>query len=453
MSLLNPSSVERDNQNALRKYPFADTASCGNGSAVIPPGAVIDAQLYIPGRTPGRVWLSRIDTDGRLHFSDADGEFAVTVAAAQAETAVPVTYTGTGGPLPGGVVVFGKATDVEALLGAGGQTFDAPMTELAPAALAFLGLPGVTGFLLDDGSVVSGNVRFKGANGCRVAAWTDDGGVGHLRISAMGAEASSDPVTGFITAIRAESDNATFVVGASDLSKQVVEILGTGAAFVQAATTAEGETAFEFAGQDDTCAQVRKARGTLPSASGTIPPDCPNNACSTPLDANTITLKAGNETVGTITKTRGAEYGTAPLPDAALIPEGKRFAGYFEAVTEEGVTRHFLRYRADGSGVGRFLADGDLTLAALFLPGSSSVLVTFDGYGTLHLAAPDVPMVYSNPIRITGTERPIPVISETQEATITTGGADALAELVLHPPTPAGEVRIGIRGLNKAYTT
>ena len=36
-----PRSIERDNQNALRKYPFADAASCGNGDTVIPCGAII----------------------------------------------------------------------------------------------------------------------------------------------------------------------------------------------------------------------------------------------------------------------------------------------------------------------------------------------------------------------------------------------------------------------------
>ena len=137
MYLDNPRSAERDNQNAMRKYPFADSSACGNGNVEIPPGAVIDAQLYVPGREAGRVWMSLVDGDGRLHFSDADGEFAVTSAAATPLSAVPVTFTGDGGPLPGGVVVFGREEAVAALVRSGGQQFSAEQAELAAKAKAY----------------------------------------------------------------------------------------------------------------------------------------------------------------------------------------------------------------------------------------------------------------------------------------------------------------------------
>ena len=98
--LHDPRAVERGNQNSLRKYPFSDAAACGNGACTIPPGAVVDAQLYVPGREPGRVWLSRVDARGILHFADAAGEFVRfdplpggRVQLFQREIAVTITYT------------------------------------------------------------------------------------------------------------------------------------------------------------------------------------------------------------------------------------------------------------------------------------------------------------------------------------------------------------------------
>ena len=75
--------------------------------------------------------------------------------------------------------------------------------------------------------------------------------------------------------------------------------------------------------------------------------------------------------------------------------------------------------------------------------------MTFDGYGTLHISAPDDP-TYANPIRITGNPSPVPTVKEAAVGALQKGGADALADIVLHPSVPAGEVRIGLRGLGKA---
>ena len=81
-----------------------------------------------------------------------------------------------------------------------------------------------------------------------------------------------------------------------------------------------------------------------------------------------------------------------------------------------------------------------------------SETVTFSGYGTLHLSAPNT-LDYVNPLRISGNGSPVPSVREIPASALVSGGADALAEVVLHPPVPSGEVHIGLRGLGKAVST
>ena len=441
MALIDPRSTERDNQNALRKYPFSDAASCANGACVLPPGAIIDAQLYAPGREPGRAWLSRVDSGGRLHFADAAGEFAKTAAPATPDAAVPVTFTGDGGPCPGGVVVFGGEAAVSALLSLGGQRFTAGQAELAPAAVAWPGLPGVCGFRLDDGHVVYGDVRIRGENGCVVATYRDEAGVPRLRISAVGrTSAGADATTGFVTRIVADSDNINFVVSPREGFNGVIDLTLTGVStLLDDALNAD---------QDNLCAQVRARTGAGPSARVSGAQTCEDAACAAP-DArpHTLTLMAGDGEVGTVTVMRGEELGTLRSDQIPEPPPGKRFAGYFEAA--KGAGR--LYYRYDGSGVGVFDRNEDVTLHAHFIAGSSQAEATFaDSCGTLHLTAPNTDDGYSNPLRISGRQSPVPVVREHADDELEAGGAEALAEIVLHPTVPSGEVHIELRGSDKA---
>lgn len=325
MYLENPRSTERDNQNALRKYPFTDAASCGNGACVIPPGALVDAQLYVPGRTAGPVWLSLADEEGRLHFSDASGEFAVTSQPVQPLSAVPVTFTGDGGQLPGGVVVCGREGDVASLLSAGRQSFARGQAELAPAAVTFTGARGVTGFRLDDGNTVWGAVRIRGANGCDVATYVKDGKK-YLRISAIGQTVTDTVVTGFITRVVAESNNESFTVsplknadGTEIVQNRCVLVSPTGAKYL-----GDDDVPYD---QEDACAAVKKARGTLPSGSATIPPNC-GDICDQPTPViRTITLKAEGSPDRTLSVFDGDQ-----LPSLTSMPvrTGLRCTGYFK---------------------------------------------------------------------------------------------------------------------------
>lgn len=427
-----PRSIERDNQNTLRKYPFADAASCGSGDTVIPCGAIIDAQLYIPGRTPGEVWLSEVDADGLLRFADADGEFAVTIARPQANTAVPVHFTGTGGPLPGGVVVFGREAEVAALTALAGTEFTADETALAPAAVTFTGLGGVSGFLLDDGHVVSGDVKFKGANGCDVATFVGADGTQYLRISAVGALQNQVETTGFITRVVAESDNTDFIVEnrPAGLENHVIDILLNGAREIQSEDVGLD--------QDDACAQVKKAAGNGPDPRAVPAKDC---VCQTGTPVvRTLTFYVEDRLIRTLTLMDGADLGSVPPPKIAA--EGLRFSGYFDAETGGK-----LYYRFDGTGVGKLTAGHDVTLYAHVIAATSRAEVSFDGYGTLHLNAPSTPD-YNNPIRITGDDG-VPVVKETGSLV---GGSNALADIVLHPDVPSGSVTLSLRGFNKVAT-
>jgi len=437
MAMLNqPRAAERDNQNSLRKFPFSDAASCTNGACTIVPGAIVDAQLYVPGREPGRVWLSSVDTNGKLRFSDEKGAFAETNAPATPDTAVPVTFTGDGGPCPGGVVVFGREADVAALRACGGQSFTAAQAELAPAAVAWPGLPGVCGFRLDDGHVVYGKVKMRGENGCTVATYEDTDGVGHLRISAVGKTVEAATATGFITCVVAESDNRHFVVDVRDVSGQVVDIQATGSELTQD----DGLVA----DRNDLCAQVRKTLGTKPSERAAAPGDGNDCVCAAPRASwHTATLVNDGVQVAQLTLFDNADLG---MLDEWNIPTraGKNFIGYFDA--EEGGRRY---YRPDGTGTGKFTAGADVTLYARFVDAHSEATVGFSGYGTLHLAARST-ADYANPLRISGAENPVPTVRGVSKDALEQGGADALADAILNPATPAGEIHIGLRGLRKA---
>ena len=438
-----PRSAERDNQNSLRKYPFADCASCTGRTGVIPPGAILDAQLYVPGREPGQVWMSSIDTDGKLHFSDAAGEFAVLSARATPDSAVQVTFTGDGGPCHGGLVVFGKAADVSSLLSLGGQKFTARQTELAPAAVSWPGLPGVLGFRLDDGNVVYGDVKIVGDNGCVVSTFVDGDGRRRLRISAMGQTAEGANTSGFVTRVVMTSDNTTFVVTPDEASDKVVNVTATGVSTL----LDDGLNA----DQDNLCDKVRAKLNTVPSSRAAETMTCEDGICDThDITPRFITLFGDDGTrvqwTADVANSRiptmsGAELEPLLSQQIAVAPSGHRFAGYYD---EDGV----MYYRYDGNPVRRFTEDHDVSLYAHFVLESSRAEVTFKNYGTLHLAAPNVEG-YTNPIRISGQENPVPVVHEYKDAVIEAGGADALAEIMLHPAVPAGEVHIGLRGASK----
>lgn len=433
--LNNPRHAERDNQNSLRKFPFSDAASCTNGSCTIVPGAIVDAQLYIPGREPGRVWLSSVGDGGVLRFSDAGGEIAMTSAPAAPDTAVPVVFTGDGGPCPGGVVVFGRESDVLALRAYGGQAFTADQTELAPAAVAWPGLPGVCGFRLDDGHVVYGKVRMRGENGCVVSTYTE-GGSSYLRISAVGRTIEPTSTTGFITQVVATSDNYHFVVSPRSENGQVVDITAAGLALIQD----DGIVA----DREDLCAQVRRTLRT--GAPGRTAVDGSCICADEDINVYAITLlddagnpvpDADNNKIPAMQGEKLGDLGRVYIP----AKPGFRFTGYFDS---DG--RRY--YGPDGRGSRVFTAGADVTVSAGFIPDRSEALIRFDGYGTLHLSAPDT-LDYANPIRISGRDNPVPTVQGISPAAVKAGGDEAVAEAIMHPSTPAGEVHIGLRGFGK----
>ena len=442
---LSPRSVERDNQNAMRKYPFSDAATCSSGGFAIPAGAIVDAQLYVHADEASPVWLSEIGADGILRFSTPSGVIAETVAPVSPESAVPVVFTGDGVRLPGGVVVFGKREFAAALLTYGGHSFSREDTELAPAAVTFTAAPGLFGFKLDDGSVVSGNVRFRGANGCDVATYIGSDESMHLRISALGRQISSSPVTGFIKRVVAESDNTSFVVAADDLSDHVINISATGVL-----TVLDDDL---NADQFSVCARVKAIRGTLPSAFASPQRDCDPCDTTTP-EYRTIRLFVNGTQVGVRQVLQGSDLGRVQVPVHPDVSSGLRFSGYYATVTDSTGSRHVLYYRADGSGVGRFNGSSDVDLEAHWVAASSRAEVSFRGYGTLHLAAPDADLPkYSNPVIIFGDSSPVTLSGRVTKDMLDRGGADAVADAVLHPASPGGAVHIGIRGLRKAYST
>ena len=242
-----------------------------------------------------------------------------------------IVFTGDGGPLPGGVVVFGEEQDVSALRRLGGQSFTAAQAELAPAAVSWPGLPGVLGFRLDDGHVVYGDVKIRGENGCTVATYIDEEGDCRLRISAVGRKVEATTTTGFITSVVADSDNTNFTVKKDDASDYVIDIQPTGVT-----TMIDGML---NADQENMCSQVKTAVGTSSRVKTVEMAECEDGICaSTNITRWKITLFDGNGNKVTWTADAEDSYITAltggelspllssQIPGNAVLPYDSRVA-------------------------------------------------------------------------------------------------------------------------------
>lgn len=419
-----PRSIERDNENALRKYPFSDAAACSGKWGVIPPGAVVDLRLYLPGAKPSAVWLSRVTDDGRLEFSSAGKVVATTVGPVQPNSVVRVETPPEWGGAHAGVAVFGDEAGVSGLTALCGKSFKEAETMLCPAAVSWTGLPGVLGFRLDDGSVVSGDVEFVGENGCEVSV-AADGGVPRLRFSAVGARAVE---TGdlFVTSVTVESDNSNFTVARS--WPRVVDVYASGANMLRD----DGEPV----DQDDVCSEVKVRRGVNPG--WTHAAACTDKCGSANAGTCTLTFSpATGDGRSSVNPLLGAPIGSVVPP----VRGGSRFAGYYA-----GSARY---YTAQGKGLVTVNTPGTIPLTARWVPAESRVVVDVGGYGTLHLAAPNT-TTYNNPVTISGNPAPAPVVKALSRDALAAGKTEALAESLMQPFVPSGEVRIGVRGLMKA---
>jgi hypothetical protein len=90
-----------------------------------------------------------------------------------------------------GVLVFGSGLS-SVFAGSSVRVFLPTQTPLAPTAFIPLNQPGVRGFLLPNGDLVTGDVKFEGRDGVKVTSFVGMGGTPILRIDIIG-QADVDP--------------------------------------------------------------------------------------------------------------------------------------------------------------------------------------------------------------------------------------------------------------------
>jgi len=139
------------NENRYRNYPFIDDVI-----PVIPEGLFIDAALY-PRSAVGSLYLSEISNSrNEAVITDADGDLRLT--AILGET---LTFFDAQGVFAGTILA---SEDVRNVI-AGDNSYSIQQTEFVPTAIFAVQQAGVEAFILPDGSRVSGDVTFQGANG------------------------------------------------------------------------------------------------------------------------------------------------------------------------------------------------------------------------------------------------------------------------------------------------
>lgn len=149
------------------KYPFIATASLSNGNVSFLEGTFLDAHLYSVDNGK-RYYISKITVESsRCLLTIGDDEDAARLTG---EIAIPgitanVRLSDAHGR-PGGILV--SAPDRLSVLsawGVGVHTFDRGQTEFCVTCQMPIPDPGVTGFRLENGDVVSGRVWFVGDDG------------------------------------------------------------------------------------------------------------------------------------------------------------------------------------------------------------------------------------------------------------------------------------------------
>lgn len=177
------------NQNALRAYPFSAYVDCVDTTGrQLPVGTFVDAALY--PMSDQRPWLQSVSFAERTLIVAA-GDLRYEGAWASGDTEVWLTEDGA--PYrSAGVLVFGP----EAAALDGDFVFSQGHSEFEAAVSIPLVQPGVRGFLLPDGSVVTGDVVFAGDDGVRVRTYVDDSGNACIRLDVVGAEPVVDSEDG-----------------------------------------------------------------------------------------------------------------------------------------------------------------------------------------------------------------------------------------------------------------
>jgi hypothetical protein len=174
------------------KYPFIATASLSNGTVSFLEGTFLDAHLYAVGGGK-RYYISKVVVESsRYVITIGDDQNAVSLTG---EVPIPITLSSIrlvdAYSRPGGILVSEPdRLSVLSAWGIGTYEFGREQTEFCVTCQMPIPDPGVTGFRLENGDILSGSVWFVGDDGVVLSAnaTTDKNGniFDNLRIDVVG---------------------------------------------------------------------------------------------------------------------------------------------------------------------------------------------------------------------------------------------------------------------------
>ena len=258
---------EYRNQNSNRVYPFADSSTLIDTSGfALPTDFIIDAFLY-PIDITGSIYLHSIDTaNAKIYFATTDNDepFAVADYVNTSDTAY-VYETGEY-ERQIGTLVFGSGM-AEVLGGDVVRLFTSDTAALCPTAYITMNQAGVRGFLLDDGTLVTGDITLTGGTGLTITSYAPSlGSDNYIIIDMYGTLPATPTECGdpypFISEICFER-----------LAYSLFAFGSTGSNFIEL----QGS---DFS-QEDICNPQRLM--SLPDSDGNLPPKAPVDTPCNPL--------------------------------------------------------------------------------------------------------------------------------------------------------------------------
>lgn len=257
---------EYRNQNSQRNYPFRDDATLTDQNGVVLPiDFLIDAYIFpivlreddidvrITQPVDDSLFISKIDlSEQKIYISGVKRGVVYGTAVFQSGVDTAYVYEEPNYHRQIGVLVFGAGL-AEIFKGPAVRTFASWATSFTPTTFTILDQLGVRGFLLEDGSLITGDVIIEGQDGIEVSTLVT--GEGNILLFDMLGQAP---------------DKSSCSTSQCPLIKQLCFERADDSEFMftSAGDNAISLTAFGFT-LDDICA-AKKAQ-TLPDASGNLP--------------------------------------------------------------------------------------------------------------------------------------------------------------------------------------
>ena len=176
---------EYGNKNERRRYPFADDATLldTNGAELLDT-CLVDAHLYPLLPSGVQLYLASVDIDNHIVTLNRDDTETAYATAELPTVAGSVKVYETLYDRQVGVLVFGEGV-LSIQAGSTVRQFEASATPFVASVFINIQQSGVRGFLLPDGTVLTGRVAFIGTDGVRVSSLS-----GVLRFDMLGTPAS-----------------------------------------------------------------------------------------------------------------------------------------------------------------------------------------------------------------------------------------------------------------------